>query len=90
MPKLIISYRRADTAGIVGRIFDRLSDRYGEHSVFLDVDKIPVGVDFRDHIRENLKTADCLIAAAPAVRGDAGLPATHASAPIEMVDATSK
>ena len=61
MPKLVVSYRRADTGPIAGRIFDRLSATYGSESVFMDVDNIPFGVDFREHIQQELSQCDILI-----------------------------
>ena len=45
-----------------GRIYDRLTAHYGEQSVFMDVDNIPFGTDFRSHIRETLQRSDILIA----------------------------
>jgi hypothetical protein len=60
MAKIVISYRRSDSAGITGRIFDRLTARYGD-AVFMDVDKIPFGIDFRKHIRDVLSECDVLI-----------------------------
>jgi len=62
MPKILISYRRSDSSAITGRIFDRLSHHYGEDSVFMDVDSIPIGIDFRNHIQETLLRSDVLIA----------------------------
>jgi hypothetical protein len=62
MPTIAISYRRSDTSALAGRIFDRLSAHYGEHEVFMDIDNIPFGVDFRSHIRETLQRTDVLIA----------------------------
>jgi TIR domain len=62
MSKIVISYRRSDSAATAGRIYDRLIDRYGEASVFMDVDKIPFGTDFRRHIQEVLSNADILLA----------------------------
>jgi hypothetical protein len=62
MPRIAISYRRSDSAAIAGRIFDWLGERYGEDSVFMDIDKIPFGTDFRSHIREVLLRTDVLIA----------------------------
>ncbi len=47
-----ISYRRYDSADVVGRIYDRLSARYGDATIFKDVDNIPIGVDFRKVIEE--------------------------------------
>jgi TIR domain len=62
MSKIIVSYRRSDSAAITGRIFDRLVDRYGEESVFMDIDGIPFGTDFRHHIQDALRDADILLA----------------------------
>lgn len=62
MPKIAISYRRADAAAVAGRIFDRLTARFGENAVFMDVDRIPFGTDFRAHIQETLQRTDVLIA----------------------------
>jgi class 3 adenylate cyclase len=50
MPKLFISYRREDTLPIAGRVDDRLKMAYGRASVFRDIDTIPPGVDFRQHL----------------------------------------
>jgi hypothetical protein len=44
--QVFISYRRADSAGIVGRIYDRLINEFGPRRVFRDVDNIPFGVNF--------------------------------------------
>jgi hypothetical protein len=62
MPKIAISYRRADAAAVAGRIFDHLTARFGENAVFMDVDRIPFGTDFRSHIQETLQRTDVLIA----------------------------
>jgi hypothetical protein len=62
MPKIAISYRRSDTSAVAGRIFDRLGVHYGRHSVFMDVDDIPIGIDFRQHIVETLRQTDVLLA----------------------------
>ena len=58
MTRIAISYRRDDSAAITGRIFDRLTARYGADSVFRDVDNIPIGVDFREHINSILAQTD--------------------------------
>jgi hypothetical protein len=54
---IILSYRREDSAGVTGRIFDRLSQEFGTDRVFMDIDSMPAGVDFHDHLQEIL--ADC-------------------------------
>src|SRR5580692_6751113 len=62
MAKIIISYRRQDSEAITGRIRDRLVKQYGDDSIFMDIDSIPFGVDFRDHIGEALRETDMLVA----------------------------
>ena len=61
-PRLAISYRREDSGAITGRIFDRLVARYGRNSVFRDIDNIPAGVDFREHISGVLDRSDVILA----------------------------
>ena len=62
MPNIILSYRRDDTGAIAGRIFDRLVGHYGVDQVFMDIDSIPLRLDFREHIQETLKRCDVLLA----------------------------
>jgi hypothetical protein len=61
VPKIAISYRRADTDVMAGRIRDRLAQRYGEDAVFMDIDDIPFGKDFRVHIFEAVVQSDILL-----------------------------
>src|SRR5262245_34203605 len=42
--QVFISYRRDDSAGIAGRIYDRLIQEFGRNAVFKDVDSIPLGI----------------------------------------------
>lgn len=49
-----MNYRRDDTSDAAGRIHDRMSSAFGEANIFKDVDAIPIGVDFGDHIRKTL------------------------------------
>ena len=44
--RIFISYRRADSTYLIGRIRDRLINVFGDGSVFRDLDDIPAGVDF--------------------------------------------
>src|SRR5216684_845841 len=62
MPKIVISYRRQDSEAITGRIRDRLAGHYGAESIFMDIDNIPFGTDFREHIRQVLTQTDIVIA----------------------------
>ncbi|MCC6887170.1 MAG: toll/interleukin-1 receptor domain-containing protein [Hyphomicrobiales bacterium] len=61
MPQIAISYRRADSMAITGRIYDRLVQQFGAASVFIDLEGIPAGADFRQHIDEVLRASDTLI-----------------------------
>ena len=60
--KIVISYRRDDSEAVTGRIFDRLTQTFGKETVFRDIDSIPVGIDFRDHIGSVLRQSDLLVA----------------------------
>jgi hypothetical protein len=60
--RILLSYRRSDAAAMTGRIFDKLAGRYGSAAVFMDVDSIPVGVDFRAHVQSALQDSDILVA----------------------------
>ena len=62
MPKIFISYRRKDSQEITGRIFDHLEGYFGRNSVFIDIDNIPLGVDFREHLGHAVTQCDVLLA----------------------------
>jgi WD40 repeat protein len=62
MPMISISYRRADSEAMTGRIFDRLASRYGKEAIFRDIDNIPPGIDFRVHINDMLRKTNILLA----------------------------
>lgn len=49
---IFISYRRADTQAATGRIREKLVERFGAETVFMDVDSIPPGEDFAIYYRE--------------------------------------
>jgi hypothetical protein len=59
---VFICYRREDTAGFAGRIYDRLTKVLGRESVFIDVDNIPAGRDFVEVLTERVGRCDALIA----------------------------
>ncbi len=59
--RVLVSYRRADTAQIAGRVIDRLVASYGINNVFKDVDSIPLGADFRVFIRDLISICDVMI-----------------------------
>lgn len=62
MSKIVVSYRRSDSQVVAGRIVDRLIAHFGERAVFMDVDNVPFGVDFRDHIKFVLSQASVMLA----------------------------
>ena len=59
---IFISYRRNDTEGEAGRLFDDLISEFGENSVFMDVAAIEAGRDFRKVIDESVSTCGVLLA----------------------------
>ena len=59
---IFISYRRDDTEGEAGRLFDDLVREFGENSVFMDVAGISPGLDFRKVIDDNVAGCGVLLA----------------------------
>lgn len=62
MSDIFISYRREDSADVTGRINDHFCRAFGEERIFTDVDNIPLGVDFREHIDREVSHCEVLIA----------------------------
>jgi hypothetical protein len=62
MPKIFLSYRRQDSIGVSGRIGDRLRAHFGNDAVFMDIDSIPFGEDFREHIDAAVGQCDVVLA----------------------------
>jgi TIR domain len=58
MPGIFISYRRKDAGGYAGRLHQDLARRYGREAVFMDIDSISGGVDFKQRIHEALNGSD--------------------------------
>lgn len=58
---IFVCYRRGDSQHAAGRIYDRLVQRFGEDGVFMDVDAIPLGVDFGAFIDEAVRGCDAFI-----------------------------
>lgn len=63
MPRIFISYRRADSRPHVERIHDRLVTEFGRESIFLDVEtgSIPLGSDFRRVIERAVNQCDVIL-----------------------------
>ena len=61
MRAIFISYRRDDTEGQAGRLFDELVREFGAESVFMDVATIEPGRDFRRVIDEHVASCGVLL-----------------------------
>jgi hypothetical protein len=59
---VFVSYRREDSADITGRIYDRLAQHFGKDFIFKDVDSIPLGIDFRQHLERAVGQCSVLLA----------------------------
>lgn len=59
---IFISYRRADSADIAGRIYDRLVDEFGRPLIFKDVDSIPLGTNFKEYLDRKVSECNVLLA----------------------------
>jgi hypothetical protein len=62
MQKVFISYRRDDSIESAGRIYDWLASRLPEDSVFIDVDSILAGADFREALEKTLDQTGVVLA----------------------------
>ena len=62
MSKILISYRREDSADVTGRIYDRLIHQFGQGAIFKDVDSIPLGIDFRTYLDEQVAKCEVFLA----------------------------
>jgi TIR domain len=58
---IFICYRREDSADVTGRIYDRLVDRFGRERVFMDLEAIRLGYDFRSEIDQMIKACSIVI-----------------------------
>ncbi|OYW24837.1 MAG: hypothetical protein B7Z55_01040, partial [Planctomycetales bacterium 12-60-4] len=61
MARIFISYRRDDSAYVASMLAQKLTADFGAGSVFMDVDNIPIGVDFRKHLQNAVEQADVLL-----------------------------
>jgi len=61
MKKLFISYRRQDSGGVAGRLYDRLSEVRARMSVFMDVDAIKAGENFEDRMLAAVAESDLVL-----------------------------
>ncbi|HZN24106.1 MAG TPA: PsiF family protein [Burkholderiales bacterium] len=62
MSCVFINYRRGDTSGEARALFNELVGIRGKDAVFMDVDTIALGRDFRQIVRERVETCDLMLA----------------------------
>lgn len=51
---IFIAYRRSDSQDMTGRIYDKLTSKLGKNVLFRDIDSMPYGEDFREHVSQTL------------------------------------
>lgn len=61
-PKVFLSYRRDDTAFETAAIHRELVAHFGPNQIFMDVDTIPAGHDFRQVLRNAVTSCDVMVA----------------------------
>lgn len=64
MAKIFISYRREDSEYQADRLHSALSRYFknGGDDIFIDIDKIPLGTDFVDHLKNTVGQCEALLA----------------------------
>ena len=61
VPSIFLCYRREDTQDAAGRLHDRLVNAYGQERVFMDIDSMPLGIDFVEHVTEQIAKCNAVI-----------------------------
>jgi hypothetical protein len=54
LPRIFLCYRREDTQDAAGRLHDHLVDAFGPERVFMDIDSVPLGIDFVEHVTDQI------------------------------------
>jgi len=62
MARIFINYRRDDTQGVAGRLFDYLSLKYSRRELFMDVDAMKPGFDFAKQLDTQVSQCHVLLA----------------------------
>jgi ribokinase len=77
MSKLFVAYRRDDSADVSWRLHEKLEGHFGPGTVFIDIGAMPLGVDWRKHLADEVNQCDVLLA----VIGDHWLDAAYQDGP---------
>jgi hypothetical protein len=59
--RIFLCYRREDTQGFAGRIYDNLASKYGQERVFRDIDSTPVGIRYSTWIESRVSQSSVMI-----------------------------
>jgi TIR domain-containing protein len=62
MTGIFINYRREDTSAYAGRLYDLLVTQFGRDRVFMDIDAIGPGEDFRTVIEQTCSACEVVLA----------------------------
>jgi hypothetical protein len=62
MAGIFINYRRDDTPGVAGRLFDYLATKYSRGDLFMDVDAMQPGIDFAKQLDTQVSQCRVLLA----------------------------
>src|SRR5262245_63680032 len=62
MAGIFINYRRADSTATAGRLHDRLAQTFGRKILFMDVDHVPAGIDFVEHLHSQVAACRVFLA----------------------------
>lgn len=62
MSAIFLSYRRDDSSGYAGRLFDNLAERFGRERVFMDIETLEPGMDFVAGIDRAIESCGAVIA----------------------------
>lgn len=59
--RIFLSYRRDDTGGRAGRLYDQLATRFGTGRVFIDVTDAAPGLDFTEQVETAIERSDAVL-----------------------------
>jgi hypothetical protein len=62
LAKIFICNRREDSGPAAGRIYDQLEHHFGPRQIFMDVDDVPLGVDYRNYLDRQIRHCDLVLA----------------------------
>lgn len=59
--RIFLNYRRQDSPGSAGRLYDSLARAWSEEQLFMDVDAVQPGADFEEAIRSAVEECDAFL-----------------------------